>query len=210
MLNTSSSSKPKGVRLGYMGHLMLISEDVITSLARFPPDLRLIIIQYAPEPEWDQYVTGRYNETKEEDARLLGGGKPVVVRGGGVMQWKVDENDLDAGGGSGTGAGGAGNGNGNGKGGGGGELKGEFRRAGSVGPSSGHVTSTADFGPAPMVEDEDDDDSVLPGRATHVRILLLLLLLLYCKISKIHPYFFPLVRSISSSRDIFRSFRVVI
>ena len=166
--NTSPSSKPKGVRLGYMGHLMLISEDVITALARFPPDLRLIIIQYAPEPEWDQYVTGRYNETKEEDARPLGGGKPIVVgngvRGGGVMQWKVDENDLDVGG-NGTSTGGAGDGNG------GGGFRGEFRRANSVGPSSGHVTSTADFGPAPMDEDDDDDDdNALPGRAPHVRI----------------------------------------
>lgn len=172
-LSLPPSSKPKGVRLGYMGHLMLISEDVITALARFPPDLRLIIIQYAPEPEWDQYVTGRYNETKEEDARPLGGGKPTVVgngvRGGGVMQWKVDENDLDVGG-SGTTGEGAGDGN---KGGG---FRGEFRRASSVGPSSGHVTSTADFGPAPMEEDEDDDDdNVLPGRAPHVRIARVLL-----------------------------------
>lgn len=208
--NTSSSSKPKGVRLGYMGHLMLISEDVITALARFPPDLRLIIIQHAPEPEWDQYVTGRYNETKEEDARPLGGGKPIVVgngvRGGGVMQWKVDENDLDVGG-SGTGGGEAGDGNGGG--GGGGGFRGEFRRASSVGPSSGHVTSTADFGPAPMDEDEDDDDddSVLPGRAPHVCIYISLCtagFLLRLTLP------FPLVRSISSSRNIFRSFRVII
>lgn len=171
LFSPPTSSKPKGVRLGYMGHLMLISEDVITALARFPPDLRLIIIQYAPEPEWDQYVTGRYNETKEEDARPLGGGKPSVVGNGvrsGVMQWKVDENDLDVGG-SGTNGEGAGE---NGNKGGGGGFRGEFRRASSVGPSSGHVTSTADFGPAPMDEDEDDDDdNVLPGRAPHVRIV---------------------------------------
>lgn len=155
---------------------MLISEDVITALARFPPDLRLIIIQYAPEPEWDQYVTGRYNETKEEDARLLGGGKPVIVgkeaRGGGVTQWKVDENDWGVGGGSGADSG-AVDGNE------GGGVRGEFRRASSVGPSSGHVTSTADFGPAPMDQDEDDDDddSVLPGRAPHVRIIIYLCIL---------------------------------
>ena len=162
---TLPSSKPKGVRLGYMGHLMLISEDVITALARFPPDLRLIIIQYAPEPEWDQYVTGRYNETKEEDARLLGGGKPVVSgKGRNVMQWKVDEDDM------GVGESGGGNGNGlNGGSGSGGGVRGEFRRASSVGPSSGPVTSTADFGPAPMDEDEEDEDNVLPGRAPHVR-----------------------------------------
>ena len=204
MLIPHLSSKPKGVRLGYMGHLMLISEDVITALARFPPDLRLIIIQYAPEPEWDQYVTGRYNETKEEDARPLGGGKPIVVgngvRGGGVMQWKVDENDLDVGG---SGTGGVGTGDGNG----GGGFRGEFRRASSVGPSSGHVTSTADFGPAPMDEDDDDDeDNVLPGRAPHVRIYISLCTAGF--LSKDPP--FSLVRSISSSRNIFGSFRVII
>jgi len=180
---------------------MLISEDVITALARFPPDLRLIIIQYAPEPEWDQYVTGRYNETKEEDARLLGGGKPVVVgkggRGGGVMQWKVDEDDLGVGGS-------AGGGNGNGSGGGG--VRGEFRRASSVGPSSGPVTSTADFGPAPMEEDgDDDDDNVLPGRAPHVNLYFSTRFGLIFFI-----FFFVLVRSISSPRNIFRSFWVIV
>ena len=119
-------------------------------------------------------MTGKYNETKEEDARLLGGGKPVLAgkggRSGGIMQWKVDENELGIG--SGVSSGGADDGNG-----GGGELRGEFRRASSVGPSSGHVTSTADFGPAPMDEDDEDDDNVLPGRAPHVRIVL------YCGVS---------------------------
>jgi serine/threonine-protein phosphatase 6 regulatory subunit 3 len=182
-----------------MGHLMLISEDVITALARFPPDLRLIIIQYAPEPEWDQYVTGKYNETKEEDARPLGGGKPVLVgKGGrgGVMQWKIDENELGVGDGSGASSGGAGDGNG-------GDLRSEFRRASSVGPS-GHVTSTADFGPAPIEDDDDDDDSVLPDRAPHVRIV-------SCYgLSYGLTFFSPLVRSISGSGNIFRPFRVIV
>ena len=44
------SEKPKGVRLGYMGHLTLISEDVIGALEHLPPDLRLQIGQYAPQP----------------------------------------------------------------------------------------------------------------------------------------------------------------
>ncbi|KAF8197611.1 SIT4 phosphatase-associated protein-domain-containing protein [Pholiota molesta] len=142
--NDLESSKPKGVRLGYMGHLMLISEDVITAMARFPPDLRLAIIQYAPEPEWDQYVTGRYNETKKEDSRLLGGGKPVVRSTRTVGQWKVDEDDMRGVSGDTT--------------------RGEFKRATSVEPSS--VTQTADFGPAPM-DDDDDDDNISSSRAPH-------------------------------------------
>ena len=83
------------------------------------------------------------------------------------MQWKVDKNDLHVGG-SGTGGGGAGYGNG----GGGEELRGEFRRASIVGP-----TSTADFGPAPMDEDDDGDDTWPSTTCTYVS--------LYCRVSRI-------------------------
>lgn len=95
--NDLESTKPKGVRLGYMGHLTLISEDVIGALEHFPPDLRLLAAQYAPQPEWDEYVTGRYKETKKKDTSLLGGGKPVVapgMRSGPGSQWRVDEADT--------------------------------------------------------------------------------------------------------------------
>ncbi|KAI0797491.1 SAPS-domain-containing protein [Abortiporus biennis] len=101
--NDIESSKPKGVRLGYMGHLTLLSEDVIGALEHFPPELRLIVAQCAPHPEWDEYVTGRYKETKTKDTSLLGGGKPVIapgMRNGSVPQWKVDEADTGAGAGS--------------------------------------------------------------------------------------------------------------
>lgn len=93
--NDIESSKPKGVRLGYMGHLTLISEDVIGALEHFPPDLRLLVAQYAPQPEWDEYVSGRYRETKKKDMSLLGGGKPVVAPGmrTAAGTWKVDEAD---------------------------------------------------------------------------------------------------------------------
>ncbi|KAF9478498.1 SAPS-domain-containing protein [Pholiota conissans] len=151
--NDVESSKPKGVRLGYMGHLMLISEDVITAMARFPPDLRLAIIQYAPEPEWDQYVTGRYNETKKEDSRLLGGGKPVIKSNRNIGQWKVDEDDMM----SDTVVGSSNSGD---------TVRGEFKRATSVEPSS--IKQTADFGPAmSMDDDDDDDDNISSNRAPH-------------------------------------------
>ncbi|KAI0345113.1 SAPS-domain-containing protein [Trametopsis cervina] len=147
--NDIESAKSKGVRLGYMGHLMMISEDVINSLEHFPPDLRLVVAQYAPQPEWDEYVTGRYKETKKKDSSLLGGGKPVIAPGmrNGASQWKVDEAET-----SGTAASATASGSGQD----GQEAagsRGEFRRN----PKTAREGS-ADFGVAPMDDDDDDDD----------------------------------------------------
>ncbi|KAJ7706882.1 SIT4 phosphatase-associated protein-domain-containing protein [Mycena rosella] len=147
-MNDAACAEPKSVRLGFMGHLTLISEDVLMALERFPPDLRAAIAQYAPQPAWDEYVAGRYNETKRRDTELLGGGKPVVRAGaagaGGGARWKVDEEDA------GTPAlsegDGAGGGTANGR--------GEFRRANSARPMR---ESSADFGAAPMEDDEGDE-----------------------------------------------------
>lgn len=140
--------------MGYMGHLTLISEDVITALDHFPPDLKQVIEEHAPQPAWDEYVRGRYKETRKKDTSLLGGGKPAVVgslaRPAG--QWKVDEEDpqtpvpppavkVDLQ-----------------------QTKGEFRRA--TGSSRPALGNTADFGIAiPQADDDDDDDD--PTSATH-------------------------------------------
>ncbi|KAF8304993.1 SAPS-domain-containing protein [Clavulina sp. PMI_390] len=69
----------KGVRLAYMGHLTLISEDVISALSVYPPDLVSILAKYCPQPQWDLYVSGRFKETKARDSSTLGGGKPSVT-----------------------------------------------------------------------------------------------------------------------------------
>ncbi|KAI0636560.1 SIT4 phosphatase-associated protein-domain-containing protein [Trametes polyzona] len=154
--NDIESSAPKGVRLGYMGHLTLISEDVINALEHLPPDLRLQIAQYAPQPEWDEYVTGRYKETKKKDNVLLGGGKPVIapsMRNAGAPQWKVDEADAiaasaparteqrQAGPGPGPGS----------------EMRGEFRR------TAQRREGSADFGAMPM-DEEEEEFSAAPSR----------------------------------------------
>lgn len=79
-----------------MGHLTLISEDVIMALNHFPPDLKLQLARYAPQPDWDDYVSGRYHETKTKDSSLLGGGKPVMTASRGASTWKVDEAEIGA------------------------------------------------------------------------------------------------------------------
>ena len=81
-----------------MGHLTLISEDVLTTLEHSSPDLRFIITKFTPQPEWNEYITGRYQETKNKDTSLLGGGKPALslTRPGSAASWKVDEQDIAA------------------------------------------------------------------------------------------------------------------
>ncbi len=107
------SAKPKGVRIGYMGHLTLLAEDVISALDRFPPDLQsLILTTYAPQPEWEEYVNGRFTETKQKDRCALGGPKPNP----GVSPYGFGA-DPDAAGGGALGLGGGGfGGSGEGKG----------------------------------------------------------------------------------------------
>ena len=135
-----------------MGHLTLISEDVIGALEHLPPDLRLQIGQFAPQPEWDEYVTGRYKETKKKDTSLLGGGKPVVAPSmrNGAAQWKVDEADAVA-----TSAPGRASEQTSAT-----ETKGEFKRTRS------RREGSEDFGAMAM---DDDDDFHSTSRRVRVR-----------------------------------------
>lgn len=146
-----------------MGHLTLISEDVINTLEHLPPDLRLLIAQYAPQPEWDEYVTGRYKETKKKDTILLGGGKPVVAPSmrNGTSQWKVDEAD--------TGSPASATTPGAPQEGGEQEMNGDFRRNVRTAREA-----SADFGAAAPMDDDDDDDDYHAG-APHVSLITTLL-----------------------------------
>jgi hypothetical protein len=124
-----------------MGHLTLISEDVITALEHYPLDLREAILPSCPQPDWDEYVNGRYSEAKKRDTSLLGGGKPALTSGinRNASDWKVDEEDASANASSSS------------------ELRGTLNR--NVSEQS--PVNTADFGPAPSHE-EDEDESTWP------------------------------------------------
>ncbi|KIY70423.1 SAPS-domain-containing protein [Cylindrobasidium torrendii FP15055 ss-10] len=151
--NDEEAARPKGVRLGYMGHLHMISEDVLIALESFPPEVRLQIVQYAPDPGWDEYVTGRYLEQKKRDSERLGGGKPVLgsnltAKSGTAGKWKVDEEDsntltltADTGSSDAPDV----------------EMKGVFKRGGS------RREGSADFGVAPM-----DDEETAPHFARYL------------------------------------------
>lgn len=136
-----------------MGHLTLITEEVVTALERFPPELRAEIDAHIPKPDWDDYVLGKHQKTRERNNRLLGGGKPVISQDPlREARWKVDEEEevaKDATRSSGS------------------SGEGSFTRATSSKPSP---RQTADFGP-PDAADSDPGENTAPQVMNHPRAM---------------------------------------
>lgn len=76
---SEKSQTDRGMRLGYMGHLTLIAEEVCKFGARVQstdlPDQH-IVVDRTNKPEWLQYVEGTLTETREKDNAVLGGVRP--------------------------------------------------------------------------------------------------------------------------------------
>ncbi|KAK4959009.1 sporulation-induced protein [Elasticomyces elasticus] len=71
------SQQDKGMRLGYMGHLTLIAEEVCKFGHRQPPEsLDQSVHDSVSKPEWLRYVDGTLSETRDKDNAVLGGVRP--------------------------------------------------------------------------------------------------------------------------------------
>lgn len=67
-------------RMGYMGHLTLIAEEVVKFTERHPPELLSeTVLQKVMDQEWINYVEGALAETRERDNAILGGVRPEVA-----------------------------------------------------------------------------------------------------------------------------------
>ena len=74
---SDTSQTEKGMRLGYMGHLTLIAEEVCKFGNRHPPEsLDQVVLDRVNREEWIQYVEGTLAETRERDNAVLGGVRP--------------------------------------------------------------------------------------------------------------------------------------
>jgi len=83
IVNDEEVAKPKGVRLGHMGHVTSISTSII-NIASITPSIE----KYLSEHEgWGQYVKGSLQSTKERESRSLGGYLP--------LDFTVDEGNED-------------------------------------------------------------------------------------------------------------------
>ena len=65
------------VRLGYMGHLTLIAEEVVKFSERYSPEnLSQSVYNSLTSQEWISYVDQKLAETRERDNAVLGGIRP--------------------------------------------------------------------------------------------------------------------------------------
>ncbi|KAJ4265357.1 sporulation-induced protein [Fusarium torreyae] len=80
-VSDESQAKTK-TRMGYMGHLTLIAEEVVKFTERHPPELLSeTVLDRVMSQEWISYVEGSLAETRERDNAILGGVRPEVAMG---------------------------------------------------------------------------------------------------------------------------------
>ncbi|KAF2400761.1 SAPS-domain-containing protein [Trichodelitschia bisporula] len=70
------------MRLGYMGHITLIAEEVVKFTERHAPEqLSQAVVDKVVSPTWVHYVEHTLAETRERDNAILGGVRPDVNGG---------------------------------------------------------------------------------------------------------------------------------
>ncbi len=77
---SEASQEKSRTRMGYMGHLTLIAEEVVKFTERHPPELLSeIVVEKVMAHDWINYVEGALAETRERDNAILGGVRPEIA-----------------------------------------------------------------------------------------------------------------------------------
>ena len=79
---SDEKQKETKMRLGYMGHLTLIAEEVVKFCERNSPDmLSPAVLEKVMSQDWINYVEQTLAETRERDNAILGGVRPDFAAG---------------------------------------------------------------------------------------------------------------------------------
>lgn len=77
---SDESQSTRNMRLGYMGHLTLIAEEVVKFTERHPPEiLSQTVMDKVLHNDWIEYVERTLSETRERDNAILGGVRPDIM-----------------------------------------------------------------------------------------------------------------------------------
>ncbi|KAL7624702.1 sporulation-induced protein [Parahypoxylon ruwenzoriense] len=77
--SSEQSQTQNKTRMGYMGHLTLIAEEVVKFTERNPPELLSeLVLDRVMSQDWINYVEGALAETRERDNAILGGVRPEI------------------------------------------------------------------------------------------------------------------------------------
>ncbi|KAG0322504.1 hypothetical protein BGZ99_003328 [Dissophora globulifera] len=89
-------AQPKGVRLGYMGHLTYIADETVKLLELYlHTSLLPMLYEFIDLEEWWNYVSKVLKETKERDAQVLGGSRPSMMEQHKSMDDGHDDDFMD-------------------------------------------------------------------------------------------------------------------
>ena len=74
---SDEAQQMKNMRLGYMGHLTLVAEEVVKFSERHPAELlSRTVMEKVLDQQWIDYVEQTLSQTRERDNAILGGVKP--------------------------------------------------------------------------------------------------------------------------------------
>ncbi|GAP92261.1 putative sit4 phosphatase-associated protein [Rosellinia necatrix] len=78
--SSEKSQAQNKTRMGFMGHLTLIAEEVVKFTERNPPELLSdLVLDRVMSQDWINYVEGALAETRERDNAVLGGVRPEMA-----------------------------------------------------------------------------------------------------------------------------------
>ncbi|CAK7267671.1 sporulation-induced protein [Sporothrix epigloea] len=96
-LVSEQSQAAMRMRMGYMGHLTLIAEEVVKFSERHPAELLSeTVVSKIMSPEWTNYIDDTLAETRERDNATLGGFRPDVAMGANASQANLSASGMDS------------------------------------------------------------------------------------------------------------------